>query len=128
MRVALDILSRVLNFKEAARWVSGFIIYGDLVNLLFYYNRAECGPSISGGAMSNSNGKKEVIKYGSNDFDHNNIVWGFDQGPFNAPEHAENAYKKLIREQNLSANTHIKNAWITEVNRRVGLKADATTS
>ena len=65
--------------------------------------------------------KQEEVMYGNSQFEHRNTVWGYSQGPFRAPEHALNAFRKMIREQNLigSSDNRIKESWVEEVNRRV---------
>lgn len=50
------------------------------------------------------------------------IAWGFEQGCFNAPQHAHNAYEELKREKQPKTAAEFWPMWIEEVQRRVSEK------
>lgn len=50
------------------------------------------------------------------------ISWGFEQGCFNAPQHAHNAYEELKREKQPKTAAEFWPMWVAEVQRRVNEK------
>lgn len=52
------------------------------------------------------------------------IAWGFEQGCFNAPQHARNAYEELKRDKQPKSAAEMFSFWIQEVHNRVAEKAN----
>ena len=47
------------------------------------------------------------------------IAWGFEQGPFQALQHARNAYNKLKREKSPATAREMAALWVADVDRRL---------
>ena len=55
------------------------------------------------------------------------ISWGFEQGAFEALQHARNAYEKVKREHNPQTAREMAGLWVADVSRRILEGADNGT-